>query len=123
MDVQPWYGSLPPEDAGAGIDAWCWTWAIGCNPVVRSRYTGALPLDWFAPDLLSGIHVSEDADLAACTPKTLRLAGVSDELVDRVAPYCGLVGVQAVQALRNAPLRLSGEEAAAVEAAWRAFHE
>ena len=122
MDVQAWYGSIPPEDAGAGVDAWCWTWAVQFSPVVRARYSGDLPPEHFAPDILSGVHVSGDADLASCTPDALRRAGLAEETAARIAPYCGLAGEQALHALRKAPLRLSPEEARAIDAAWRICH-
>ena len=114
--------SVPPAGAGAGVDAWCWTWAVGSSPVARERYTGALDPEWFAPDLLSGVHVSDEADLASCTTGKLRLAGLDEELVGRLGPYCGLVGIGAVQALRQAPLHLAKEEADAVCNAWRMLH-
>ena len=117
--MDAWYGSLPPEGVFPPIEAWVWTWGIGSNPPQRVRYTGALNAEWFEPDALSGVHVSDEADLASVTAGALERAGLASEISERLAPYCGLVGVQAVQALRRAPLRLSDDEAAAVEAAWR----
>ncbi len=59
----------------------------------------------------SGVTIGVGVDLGQQTPPQLRRWGVSEPLLEKVRPYIGLTRGAALRALRNAPLRLTEDEA------------
>lgn len=70
-----------------------------------------------APDVSqSGVTVATGIDLGQFDSDTLRAMGVSVALVDKLSPYFGLKKQDAVDALADAPLRLTADEARELDA-------
>ena len=81
---------------------------------------GYIPFD--APGgVESGVTIATGLDLGQHDAASLRRMGVRDELVDRMRPYLGVKGTEAMTLLGTSPLRITKEEAELVDTGVKSF--
>lgn len=90
-----------------------------------SAREGGARLDGYVPaptESKSGVTIATGFDLGQRTKADLRALGLPLSLIDTLAPYLGVIRMDAQRLLKDAPLRISLLEAALIDTAVKREH-